>query len=234
MGRDDGHNKQSGQHGAISIHAPRMGRDTAQAVKEAADAGFQSTRPVWGATSRYVLPEAYQRFQSTRPVWGATETWHGQTTAARNFNPRAPYGARHVPRWRDIRTLTFQSTRPVWGATKSSVERRAVAAISIHAPRMGRDFIACSQISVFMIFQSTRPVWGATGGGAGWLNCRGNFNPRAPYGARLAVKKLMSREERISIHAPRMGRDPGCFCRPCRLRHISIHAPRMGRDPSAI
>ena len=72
---------------------------------------------------------------------------------------------------------------------------------------MGRDHHPDRGGDVETIFQSTRPVWGAT------------------YLAQSAKK-----ERRISIHAPRMGRD---FLAPLDLVNeagISIHAPRMGRD----
>ena len=105
---------------------------------------------------------AVRGFQSTRPVWGATPAFAAAHVRQRHFNPRAPCGARlgpalslspsllisiHAPRvgrdqgmnpvrWaRDI----FQSTRPVWGATF--------------------DYCLGNQL---WGFQSTRPVWGAT------------------------------------------------------------------------
>ena len=128
----------------------------------------------------------------------------------------------------------------------------ARALISIHAPRVGRDCIplnpaeqpenfnprapcgarpsARSKKSLLRAFQSTRPVWGAT-------VLRGT-RPISP--------------SRISIHAPRVGRDrrqrtrwsrPSIFqsTRPvwgatairgarARAEAISIHAPRVGRD----
>ena len=56
-----------------------------------------------------------------------------------NFNPRAPYGARlRLPDTLKGASL-FQSTRPVWGATIDKQKVGQFAAISIHAPRMGRD-----------------------------------------------------------------------------------------------
>ena len=55
-------------------------------------------------------------------------------------------------------------------------------------------------------FQSTRPVWGATQCG----------NP-------------LVRRHRISIHAPRVGRDGGVDGEAVG-GDISIHAPRVGRD----
>ena len=56
-------------------------------------------------------------------------------------------------------------------------------------------------------FQSTRPVWGAT--------------PQCP---KLPDKLL------ISIHTPRVGRDPVVLQRHRQPLRISIHTPRVGRD----
>ena len=81
-------------HRPISIHAPRVGRDrgwrshgrTRNYFNPRAPCGarpgvvlgrpwsekFQSTRPVWGATSQASTLYRTDVFQSTRPVWGAT------------------------------------------------------------------------------------------------------------------------------------------------------------------
>ena len=80
-----------------------------------------------------------------------------------DFNPRAPCGARRI------------------------AERMLFCAlpISIHAPRVGRDYPALFFVFRFIKFQSTRPVWGAT---CTWQHGNATgcyFNPRAPCGARL-------------------------------------------------
>mgnify|MGYP001290676826 CR=1 FL=1 len=59
-----------------------------------------------------------------------------------------------------------------------------------------------------MEFQFTRPAWGAT-----------------------AVMPPEGRFERVSIHAPRVGRD-GAWDKLCDGAVVSIHAPRVGRDDS--
>ena len=80
----------------------------------------------------------------------------------------------------------------------------------------------------------------------------GNFNPRAPYGARPAIRGYIIRLYDISIHAPHTGRDFRVHffafivyafqsTRPIRgatitveivskTHSISIHAPHTGRD----
>ena len=80
----------------ISIHAPRVGRDGRNSQRGSArSATFQSTRPVWGATGRGIIV----------------------ARSTRDFNPRAPCGARPFAVTSDGVEYLFQSTRPVWGAT---------------------------------------------------------------------------------------------------------------------
>ena len=56
-----------------------------------------------------------------------------------------------------------------------------------------------------------------------------HFNPRAPYGARLAAAFDIPATIGISIHAPHTGRD---YRAPITVEEsgISIHAPHTGRD----
>ena len=79
----------------ISIHAPHTGRDTDFVDKDTRLFGFQSTRPIRGATV-VLLPLICPVlvFQSTRPIRGATSLSDWSIIRHRNFNPRAPYGAR--------------------------------------------------------------------------------------------------------------------------------------------
>ena len=55
---------------------------------------FQSTRPVWGATVMAICYGLGMVFQSTRPVWGATKPLLLIDVKDKDFNPRAPCGAR--------------------------------------------------------------------------------------------------------------------------------------------
>ena len=72
-------------------------------------------------------------------------------------------------------------------------------------------------------------MWGATGSSADAALAREDFNPRAPCGARHYDLSEADGNLKISIHAPRVGRD--CERRVVGERRlISIHAPRVGRD----
>ena len=102
----------------ISIHAPRVGRDSSFRRCPCTAAAFQSTRPVWGATRadgwrRYVL----QHFNPRAPCGARRRGRLAAHAGMANFNPRAPCGARLGP------ALSLSPS----------------LLISIHAPRVGRD-----------------------------------------------------------------------------------------------
>ncbi len=169
----------------ISIHAPRVGGDETRGFTGISDdyfnprppcggrrrrrpgqlrtVLFQSTPPVWGATSSAtMIGMASRLFQSTPPVWGATcvplpggrpgnefqstpPVWGAtsatlQTSSARIFQSTPPvWGATHRINREDLITAPFQSTPPVWGATVVLRDKKIDGEISIHAPRVGGD-----------------------------------------------------------------------------------------------
>ena len=149
-------------HSKISIHSPRAGRDcrypNAPLITQISIHSPNTGRDRL-VNAPIVSPSL---FQSTLPAWGETR-------------PLPENNGKHV----------FQSTLPAWGETLAAffigVDR---ILISIHSPRMGRDF----QIGQFRVhrvgFQSTLPAWGETG-------CWRSSCPQCS----------------ISIHSPRMGRD---------------------------
>jgi len=99
-------------------------------------------------------------------------------------------------------------------------------------------------------FQFTRPAWGATNRSIE-PRYKLRFNSRAPRGARLCAA-VKAAKVKVSIHAPRVGRDITTrafatalrefqFTRPAwgatsliapivPAHTVSIHAPRVGRD----
>ena len=143
----------------VSIHAPREGRDAFTAGGVAYTVGFQSTRPVKGATWPIGLkPRQAARFQSTRPVKGATYTLD-DLQAAEAVSIHAPREGRDA----HIAPHVFRAHL-----------------VSIHAPREGRDFPTLGIVPSFGLFQSTRPVKGATWKGRSLARAKRGFNPRAP------------------------------------------------------
>ena len=81
-----------------------------------------------------------KRFQSTLPAWGATFC-KSMFSRCTNFNPRSPHGERHCRILNLSLRRLFQSTLPAWGATVLMGKESFTPWISIHAPRMGSDFV---------------------------------------------------------------------------------------------
>ena len=136
----------------ISIHAPRVGCDfhailtntnyidfnprTPCGVRrrrgkiKSFAKKFQSTHPVWGATSRCsTAARRAFKFQSTHPVWGATRKDWRTVKPDDHFNPRTPCGVRLYGMMAQDPVKQFQSTHPVWGATRKN--RCAVKPLSL-------------------------------------------------------------------------------------------------------
>ena len=154
---------------SISIHAPRVGSDKYQSQQSRLDTYFNPRSPCGERLFRRVRRRRKRVFQSTLPVWGATLDVQGVR-----------------------RTLLFQSTLPVWGATGPPAVKYTSLVISIHAPRVGSDYVVVISLRNCS-FQSTLPVWGAT-------------SPRI----------WCARGFGISIHAPRVGSDAR-YCRNLRF-----------------
>ena len=100
----------------------------------------------------------------------------------------------------------FQSTRPARGATYATGELTGSAYVSIHAPRTGRDSIPTSPKSRLT-----------------------SFNPRAPHGARLCVRKTCACVRAFQSTRPARGATGPSRDEGARVG-VSIHAPRTGRD----
>ena len=215
---------------AISIHAPRVGCD--RDASRAAHPGQISIhaprvgcdRTSTGAKFRSAL------FQSTHPVWGAT-------------NLDIKRGGNNI----------FQSTHPVWGATVfDDLTYKHSMDFNPRTP-CGVRLAAVSNPNSSSVFQSTHPVWGATvrapalgpagvtisihaprvGCDYGAKNKTKNmthFNPRTPCGVRRCL--LAYSLKPVLYFNPRTP----CGVRPYNKRHgtspviISIHAPRVGCD----
>ena len=145
----------------ISIHASRMGCD---------------------AKRRYHSGWSGISIHASR--MGCDPSSYCDCPSLSNFNPRIPYGMRHVA-WRDARLLVM---------------------ISIHASRMGCDDIAVRVKDRIVISIHASRMGCDSGCRCRWP-CRCHFNPRIPYGMRRIVYSPTSVRLDISIHASRMGCD---------------------------
>ena len=239
----------------ISTRAPRTGRDKRAHLIELGVYLFQSSRPIRGATDYAQTAKGRPLFQSTRPVRGATVNVKlimavilisilapragrdcnasAKKDLLKNFNPRAPHGAR-LPAAYPYRLPRFISIRaPRTGRDAQGPGLVSGILISIRAPRTGRDTWGDTPPLRWAVFQSARPARGATTSpGATWRSstifqsarpARGAtkrplysdgetyFNPRAPHGARRKVCGKHIKIGAISIRAPRTGRDAWYF-----------------------
>ena len=148
----------------ISIHAPHPGRDLARLVLDTDKEQFQSTRPIRGATYRpKTLFSVLKIFQSTRPIRGATSLSGWNFIRHRNFNPRAPYGARPGASSCRAEDAKISIHAPHTGRDSLLSDVSSSPQISIHAPHTGRDYASSTGQLCRWLFQSTRPIRGATG-----------------------------------------------------------------------
>ncbi len=168
-------------------------------------------------------------FQSTCPARGTTCAARRNFRGLRNFNPRAPRGARllrafkrrggqlisiHVPREghdfpairRDALADNFNPRAPRGARQISPALPPDTFKISIHVPREGHD--CC------------RPDLG---------RARRNFNPRAPRGARPPRIPPSRVPYRFQSTCPARGTTARITSRVAATK-ISIHVPREGHD----
>ena len=195
-------------HLRISIHAPRAGRDAGAAYHRRA-----------GGISIHA------------PRAGRDHCWRWRRKQKSHFNPRAPCGARPSGRRRKLTKQGISIHAPRAGRDVVAHGLEQGRGISIHAPRAGRDVAASVTLPEVKIFQSTRPVRGATRMVCALYSPVSFQSTRPVRGATCVPGPRSGSQARISIHAPRAGRDLAEENKRQDKRIISIHAPRAGRDP---
>ena len=147
-------------------------------------AEFQPTRPLRGATEKQKKEMYLSSISTHAPLAGRDEGRGLCPRGRRDFNPRAPCGARQEG--------FCTKTKPI--------------SISTHAPLAGRDLMVGVVFSS-MIFQPTRPLRGATLM-VGVVFSSMIFQPTRPLrGATIAGLVHRLRAFDISTHAPLAGRD---------------------------
>ena len=127
------------QPSQISTHAPLAGRD--MRLKRECQKRFISTHAPLAGRDVELLPltTSKEEFQPTRPLRGATLRFVLVTSSFSYFNPRAPCGARRFLSLPNFLVPKFQPTRPLRGATAWSAGQAQIQRISTHAPLAGRD-----------------------------------------------------------------------------------------------
>ncbi len=231
-GRDDADPRGTARRPCcFNPRAPRGARHRATST-EVISVEFQSTRPARGATTVCRPdPRLLSMFQSTRPARGATSAMATMPSDGIVVSIHAPRAGRDSASPLPIDVVTeFQSTRPARGATEvRRCSRGCVLQVSIHAPRAGRDRRSACCRAGAMMFQSTRPARGATAPNATSLLRHVTFQSTRPArGATLCPRHtfivLTFQSTRPARGATGGGVGNGMTTR------VSIHAPRAGRD----
>ena len=172
-----------GSGSLVSIPAPHAGRDPRISRSGISRRQFQSTRPMRGATTQALNTHRGLVVSIHAPRVGRDTPPLTGVSSFPSFNPRAPCGARHLRDFDLDNIIQFQSTRPVWGATPLTDVSHTSSCFNPRAP-CGARLAANVPQRACPTFQSPRPVWGAT-------RCR----------------STPEQGSRVSIHAPRVGRD---------------------------
>ena len=151
--------------------------------------------------------------------------------------------------WEDVH---FNPPSPCGEGHQRSLSCQPCGQISIHPPRVGRDVdgpsawetrrnfnppspcgegpIWSRSAASMSTFQSTLPVWGGTPHGPDKRGLKPFQSTLPVWGGTCTRERLASLPLRISIHPPRVGRDPALWHGWPGSNGISIHPPRVGRD----
>ncbi len=125
----------------VSIHAPRVGCDTACNPKQEPTQQFQFTHPVWGATpTRFSAPLCLVRFNSRTPCGVRLCRLRLVACLSHRFNSRTPCGVRHRL-WSGCRLYGVSIHAPRVGCDIRHCTLWLSSHVSIHAPRVGCDSV---------------------------------------------------------------------------------------------
>ena len=201
-----------GQFEPISIHAPRMGSDSATRLGSTSRQNFNPRSPdgerLCGDVSGVPVfsisihaprmgsdpvksrsQQNLEAFQSTLPGWGATLRGVVPYLTCYTFQSTLPgWGATIESTGNATDVMIFQSTLPGWGATHNS----------------SLGMVANSQ------FQSTLPGWGATEARHPTRSPVRYFNPRSPDGERRFARECRSQTFLFQSTLPGWGATGRC------------------------
>ncbi len=190
----------------ISIHAPRVGRDSPSPRLPRPPWRFQSTRPAWGATQSLCDYKRSQRISIHAPAWGAT--------------------ARELPA-RHLFPISIHA--PAWGATGQNRPQFCHILISIHAPAWGATAIASHPVLSDFHFNPRARV-GRDASDRRVPAQAPHFNPRARVGRDASDRRVPAQAPHFNPRA-RVGRDatmPPCVQEIFRFQSTRPRGARHG------
>ena len=188
---------------AISIHAPRVGSDICRFKTCSLSAIFQSTLPVWGATSNVK-----------------------KCTFCGGISIHAPRVGSDTPESTTFRPSPISIHAPRVGSDSMAILSACGGRISIHAPRVGSDRNLADILAHSLCISIHAPRVGSDARPRSGRKVRGYFNPRSPCGERQYLTGQPWHPVKISIHAPRVGSDRRSSATPrvC-CRHFNPRSP---------
>ena len=148
------------RRGSISIHSPRMGRDSRARPRSWPMRYFNPLSP-HGERRGHCgeVPRVFY-FNPLSPH-GERPFPSDQFNAADNFNPLSPHGERPIrntgEQWRN----SFQSTLPAWGETTPLTVISSSPTFQSTLPAWGETIFG-AVTGIQRPFQSTLPAWGET------------------------------------------------------------------------
>ena len=169
---------------AVSIHAPRVGCDSASST-DTINQHVSIHAPRVGCDGQIITRAGFRsKFQFTHPVWGATPARLADYARTDCFNSRTPCGVRRSKGGETPTRATFQFTHPVWGATHTHLRR----------------------LKSNSRFNSRTPCGVRRRTSANYRRYY-SFNSRTPCGVRPNLRRYIRGKAKVSIHAPRVGCD---------------------------
>ena len=193
----------TGRLDAVSIHAPRAGRDLALQMWISLDC-VSIHAPRAGRDPLSGRIRGTRRVSIHAPRAGRDGSKSSVCAYASGFNPRAPRGARRISGIGLLRRWLFQSTRPARGATYLESLASRYHYVSIHAPRAGRDKVLAAEF-VGIVVSIHAPRAGRDGIALSSISVSLRFNPRAPRGARRRSCGLGGWGDRFQSTRPARG-----------------------------
>ena len=150
----------------------------------------------------------------------------------RDFNPRAPCGARQIFLSAQTILSCISIHAPLAGRDRRACAETMPCFISIHAPLAGRDLIRPHHMATASAFQSTRPLRGATRTFAAQRRAIHAFQSTRPLRGATCPMMVTLEIKKISIHAPLAGRDRVMHDLTDRAQNFNPRAPCGARPES--
>ena len=192
----------------VSIHAPRVGSDNQVMFTAIAAKLFQSTLPVWGATSPLKISPAQLKVSIHAPRVGSDSILDAIS-----------------------RLLSVSIHAPRVGSDFIYFSPSDARLVSIHAPRVGSDLTAGLNDAGADIVSIHAPRVGSDSRQLSAPRARKSFNPRSPCGERQGKLGITFAVDVVSIHAPRVGSDGDSHDLPMWSSSFNPRSPCGERPP---